>query len=181
MAYGGIWYSTAEHQSASIDIKLDARNSTPMTWKPHATVAAIIERDNKFLMVEELINGEKLFNQPAGHLDPNETIIDAVVRETREETAWLFTPEYITGIYQWKQPDNKQRTFLRIAFCGPCSDFDNTLELDDGIIHAVWKTREELILNKDKLRSPMIINCIDDYLANKRYPLDLLTNVPSLS
>jgi 8-oxo-dGTP pyrophosphatase MutT (NUDIX family) len=149
-----------------------------MTWKPHATVAAIIEQDNKFLMVEELINGEKLFNQPAGHLDPNETLIDAVIREAREETAWLFTPEYITGIYQWKQA-NTERTFLRVAFCGSCSDFDETLELDDGIIQAVWKTRDELISQKNQWRSPMIINCIDDYLANKRYPLTLLTHVPS--
>jgi 8-oxo-dGTP pyrophosphatase MutT (NUDIX family) len=153
-----------------------------MTWKPHATVAAIIERDNKFLMVEEMIHGEKQFNQPAGHLDPDETLIDAVIRETREETAWLFTPEYITGIYQWQQPGtptNKHKTFLRVAFCGTCSDFDDTQELDDGIIQAIWKTRDELVHDKSKLRSPMIINCIDDYLADKRYPLDLLTHVPS--
>ena len=153
-----------------------------MTWKPHATVAAIIERDNKFLMVEELIHGEKLFNQPAGHLDPDETLIDAVIRETREETAWLFTPEYITGIYQWKQPGiptNQHKTFLRVAFCGTCSDFDDTQELDDGIVQAIWKTRDELVRDKSKLRSPMIINCIDDYLADKRYPLELLTHVPS--
>ncbi len=153
-----------------------------MIWKPHATVAAIIERDNKFLMVEEMIHSEKLFNQPAGHLDPDETLIDAVIRETREETAWLFTPEYITGIYQWKQPGtstNHHKTFLRVAFCGTCSDFDGTQELDDGIIQATWKTRDELIGDKSKLRSPMIINCIDDYLAGKRYPLELLTHVPS--
>ena len=153
-----------------------------MTWKPHATVAAIIERDNKFLMVEELIHGEKQFNQPAGHLEPDETLIDAVIRETREETAWLFTPEYITGIYQWKQPGtpiHRHKTFLRVAFCGTCSDFDDTQELDDGIVQAIWKTRDELVRDKSKLRSPMIINCIDDYLADKRYPLDLLTHVPS--
>ena len=153
-----------------------------MTWKPHATVAAIFEQDNKFLMVEELIRGKKLYNQPAGHLDPDETLIDAVIRETREETAWLFTPEHITGIYQWKQPateTNEERTFLRVAFCGTCSDFDESLTLDDGILQAVWKSRDELMGDKITLRSPMIINCIDDYLANKRYPLDLLTHVPS--
>ena len=153
-----------------------------MTWKPHATVAAIIEKNNKFLMVEEMIRGERVFNQPAGHLDPDETLIEAAIRETREETAWLFTPEYITGIYQWQQldtPDNQPRTFLRVAFCGACSDFDDSLTLDDGIIQAVWKTRDELVADDIILRSPMIINCIDDYLANKRYPLELIINVPS--
>ncbi len=88
-----------------------------MTWKPHATVAAIIEQDNKFLMVEELIRGKKLFNQPAGHLDPDETLIDAVIRETREETAWLFTPEHITGIYQWKQPVHRNKRRPHISTC----------------------------------------------------------------
>ena len=112
-------------------------------------------------------------------------LIDAVIRETREETAWLFTPDYITGIYQWKQPGTSihhQRTFLRVAFCGTCSDFDDTQKLDDGIIpELIWKTRDELLSgDKSKLRSPMIINCINDYLADKRYPLELLTHVPFL-
>ncbi|NOQ89009.1 MAG: NUDIX domain-containing protein [Gammaproteobacteria bacterium] len=148
-----------------------------MIWKPHATVAAIIERDNKFLMVEELIRGERLFNQPAGHLDPDESLIDAVIRETQEESAWQFIPEAVTGIYLWKHPDNGE-TFLRIAVCGSCANHDAQQALDDGIIEAVWKSREELAQDSHKLRSPMVINCIDDYLAGKRYPLDMLINVP---
>ena len=146
-----------------------------MVWKPHATVAAIIERDNKFLMVEETIHGENRFNQPAGHLDPDESLVDAVIREAKEETAWDFTPEAVTGIYLWKHPVNGE-TFLRIAFCGPCSNHDPSQALDTGIIHAVWKSREEL-LQENRLRSPMVIDCIDDYLAGKRYPLDMLVNV----
>ncbi len=149
-----------------------------MIWKPHATVAAIIERDNKFLMVEELIDGNRVFNQPAGHLDPDESLIDAVIRETREETAWQFLPEAVTGIYLWKHPDNGE-SFLRVAFCGQCSDHDSEQNLDDGILQAVWKSRDELIQHEQNLRSPMVINCIDDYLAGKRYPVDILINIPS--
>ena len=147
-----------------------------MIWKPHTTVAAIIERDNRFLMVEEIINGEPVFNQPAGHLDPDESLIDAVIRETQEESAWQFIPEAITGIYLWKHPDNG-KSFLRVAFCGSCLNHSPTQALDDGILHAVWKSRDELIGQPDKLRSPMVINCIDDYLAGKRYPLDMLVHV----
>lgn len=148
-----------------------------MTWKPHATVAAIIQRDNKFLMVEELINGERVFNQPAGHLDPDETLIAAAIRETREETAWRFTPEAVTGVYLWAHPDTG-KTFLRVAFCGQCDDHQPEQPLDDGILHAVWMSRDEVVRKKQNLRSPMVIDCIDDYLAGKRYPLDLLINTP---
>ncbi len=147
-----------------------------MIWKPHTTVAAIIERNNKFLMVEELIHGELVINQPAGHLDPDESLITAVIRETQEETAWQFMPEAITGIYLWKHPDNGE-SFLRIAFCGDCKNHNASQALDEGIQAAVWKTRDELIHNPQKLRSPMVINCIDDYLAGKRSPLDLLTHL----
>ncbi len=148
-----------------------------MTWKPHATVAAIIERDNKFLMVEELIQGKQVINQPAGHLDPDESLVEAAIRETQEETAWQFMPEAITGIYLWKHPDNGE-SFLRVAFCGSCKNHNTSQPLDDGIQAAVWKTRDELMQQQQKLRSPMVINCIDDYLAGKRYPMDLLINIP---
>jgi 8-oxo-dGTP pyrophosphatase MutT (NUDIX family) len=147
-----------------------------MTWKPHATVAAIIERDNKFLMVEELIQGKQVINQPAGHLEPDESLVEAAIRETQEETAWQFIPEAVTGIYLWKHPDNGE-SFLRVAFCGNCKNHKPSQLLDDGIQAAVWKTRDELMQQQQKLRSPMVIDCIDDYLAGKRYPLDLLINI----
>ena len=149
-----------------------------MIWKPHATVAAIIEKDSRFLVVEEVIEGLHLYNQPAGHLDPDETLLDAVIRETREESAWLFTPEAVTGIYLWKHPDNGE-TYLRVAFCGQCSDHDPEQELDTGIVRSVWKTREELMQRPEQLRSPMVINCIDDYLDGRRYPLSILNDIPS--
>ncbi len=149
-----------------------------MIWKPHATVAAVIERDSKFLLVEEVIHGAHVYNQPAGHLDPDETLLDSVIRETREESAWLFTPEAVTGIYLWKHPDNGE-TYLRVAFCGQCSDHDPKQALDTGIVQAVWKSRDELLRRPEQLRSPMVINCIDDYLDGKRYPLSILNDIPS--
>jgi len=146
-----------------------------MTWKPHATVAAIVERDGKFLMVEENVEGKIVYNQPAGHLDPGENLIDAVIRETREETAWSFTPEALVGIYLWPQP-NTGRAFLRFAFCGSCSDHQAGQALDEGILRALWLSKDEL-QNSKKLRSPMVLKNIDDFLAGHRYPLDILSTV----
>ena len=147
-----------------------------MVWKPHVTVAAIIERDNQFLMVEETIKGQRVINQPAGHLDPDESLIDAAIRETQEETAWQFNPEAVTGIYLWTHPKNGE-SFLRVAFCGSCDNHDKSQALDEGIDAALWMTREQLIQQSEMLRSPMVINCIDDYLAGKRYPLDCLIDI----
>lgn len=144
-----------------------------MIWKPHATVAAIVERQGKFLMVEEDIEGNIVYNQPAGHLDPGESLIHAAVRETQEETAWQFKAEAMVGIYLWEQPDT-ERTFLRFAFCGEVLNYDEHQPLDDGIVRALWLSREELLAMPEKIRSPMVISCIDDYLAGKRYPLDIL-------
>ncbi|MDH5485865.1 MAG: NUDIX hydrolase [Gammaproteobacteria bacterium] len=147
-----------------------------MVWKPHSTVAAIIERQGRFLMVEEESDGAIVYNQPAGHLDADESIIDAVIRETREETAWLFQPDAITGIYRWKQPGT-DRTFIRFAFCGSCSDHKPGQALDEGILRAVWMSRDELVANSPRLRSPMVLQCIDDYLGGQRYPLEILSDI----
>lgn len=147
-----------------------------MIWKPHATVAAIVEHDGRFLMVEERIEGKHCYNQPAGHLDPDESLIDAVIRETREETAWHFTPEAVTGIYLWKQPASGQ-TFLRVSFCGKCSDHHPTQPLDEGIIAAHWLTLDEIRDRHSQLRSPMVLQNIEDYLSGKRFPLEILVNL----
>jgi 8-oxo-dGTP pyrophosphatase MutT (NUDIX family) len=147
-------------------------------WKPHATVAAIIERDGKFLMVEEDVEGEIVYNQPAGHLDPGESLIDAVIRETQEETAWGFMPEAVTGIYLWDQPDTT-RTFLRVTFTGKCHHQREDQPLDEGILRALWMSRDELLAKQSQLRSPLVMECIDDYLAGKRYPLEMLAVIGS--
>ena len=154
-------------------------------WKPHATVAAIvpttIEGEQRFLMVEEYSQGKAVYNQPAGHLDPHESLLQAVIRETREETARDFEAEYISGIYRWDQfpggGEQRKRCFLRVAFVGKCSNHDPEQTLDDGIVRALWLSRDELAAQPEKLRSPMVLRCIDDYLAGTRYPLDLITDI----
>ena len=145
-----------------------------MIWKPHATVAAVIEQDGRFLMVEEDVEGQIVYNQPAGHLDPGESLLDAVSRETREESAWDFVPQAITGIYLWDQPDT-DRTFLRFTFCGTHCNHRPEQALDEGILRAIWLSRDELVELTPQLRSPLVLECIDDYLAGKRYPLDMLS------
>ena len=145
-----------------------------MTWNPHITVAAVCERNGKFLIIEELSAGELVFNQPAGHLDPNESLIDAVIRETREESAWRFTPTALLGLYLWQQPDNGE-TILRVAFIGDCDDHRADQPLDTGIERALWFSRDELV-RSDRLRSPLVLQSIDDYLGGQRLPLSAVVD-----
>lgn len=145
-------------------------------WAPHLTVAAVIEREGRFLLVHEISDGLEVYNQPAGHLDENETLLEAVARETLEEAGCHFTPEAITGFYQWQSPLN-DITYIRIAFCGSCSERDPETELDKEIIDTVWMTPEEMAEQSDKLRSPMVIRCVEDYLAGHRYPLEMIAEL----
>lgn len=144
-----------------------------MIWKPHVTVAAVVEQDGKFLLVEEQTSDGILFNQPAGHLDAGESILAAVVRETLEETAYHFIPEALIGIYQWHQAAH-DRTYLRFAFTGQLVGHDAERVLDKGIIRAVWQTADEARALKLRHRSPLVMDCIDDYLGGMRYPLAML-------
>jgi len=146
-----------------------------MAWKPGVTVAAVIERNNTFLMVEELIDGQRVINQPAGHLNDNESFVEAVIREVREETAWTFQPDALTGIYRWQHPE-KKHTYIRTTFVGSVTDHDPDQALDKPVLRADWFTHDQL-RQKDNLRSPMVLRCIDDYLSGQRHPLELLQNV----
>lgn len=141
--------------------------------RPDLTVAAVIERDGEFLFVEERVGVQLVFNQPAGHVERGEALIDAVVRETLEETAWTFEPEALLGVYLWEQPE-KERSFLRFAFCGRVTAHDPQRRLDRGIRRALWMTRDELAARSDRLRSPMVMRCVDDYRAGHRHSLDVL-------
>ena len=132
---------------------------------PAITVAALVERQGRFLLVEELINGERVFNQPAGHVEPGETLLEAVVRETREETAWRLTPTAFLGAYHWRHPGTG-KTSLRFAFIGSVSDHDPRQPLDDGILRTHWLERGDLQALGPRLRSPLVLRCVDDYLAN---------------
>lgn len=147
-----------------------------MVWKPHVTVAAVAQRHSQFLFVEERVGGELVINQPAGHLDPGENLIEAVVRETLEETAWHFEPEALVGIYLWRQPQNGS-TFLRFSFAGRVSGHDTSLDLDDGIERALWLTRDQIISQQPRLRSPMVLRGVDDFLAGQRIPLAVLESL----
>ncbi|MFC7517805.1 NUDIX hydrolase [Herbaspirillum sp. GCM10030257] len=151
-------------------------------WKPSVTVAAVIERDGRFLLVEEETSDGIRFNQPAGHLDPNESLIQAVSRETMEETAHEFTPTALIGIYMSRYVSsrtNLQVTYLRFAFCGEVGR-DLQLPLDTGILRAVWMTHEELLACESKHRSPLVMRCIDDYLAGQLSPLSTIYTHPSV-
>jgi ADP-ribose pyrophosphatase YjhB (NUDIX family) len=135
---------------------------------PALTVAAVIERGGRFLMVEEMIRGQCVLNQPAGHVEQGETLPDAVIRETLEETAWQFAPEAVTGIYLW-QAAPATRRFLRVVFTGRCGAHDPERALDRGIIRTLWLSREQLLAQPTTaLRSPMVLRSIDDYLAGHR-------------
>jgi 8-oxo-dGTP pyrophosphatase MutT (NUDIX family) len=146
-----------------------------MVWKPNVTVAAVVERDGKFLLVEEETESGLAFNQPAGHLEEGESLIAAVARETLEETAYLFKPTHLVGIYNWKHPD-KDLTYLRFAFGGELRGYEAGRPLDAGIVGARWLTLDEVKATQARHRSPLILRCIEDLRAGRSYPLDLLVH-----
>ncbi|HYA37271.1 MAG TPA: NUDIX hydrolase [Candidatus Methylomirabilis sp.] len=147
-----------------------------MIWKPNVVVAAIVEREGKFLLVEEQADGRLVLNQPAGHLDEGESLMDAVVRETLEETAWHLVPESLLGIYRWPHP-SKGITYLRFAFIGRVTRHESERALDRDIVRALWLTPEEIRSERARHRSPQVERCINDYLAGRRYPLELLRDL----
>jgi 8-oxo-dGTP pyrophosphatase MutT (NUDIX family) len=141
-----------------------------MGRRPDVTVAAIAESGGRFLVVEERINRRLLFNQPAGHVERGETLLAAVVREAREETAWRFEPQALVGVYLWRNPANG-RAILRFAFTGPVSDHDAAQRLDRGIVATHWLTSGELEARQPRLRSPLVLRCVQDYLSGRRHAL----------
>ena len=147
-----------------------------MVWTPHMTVAAVIEQDGRFLLVRERSGGRLVFNQPAGHLEDRESLLQAVVRETLEETAWQFTPEAIVGIYRWRHP-GKQETYMRVTFTGRGTLHQPAQALDPDLEQVVWLDLDEIRQRHAQLRSPLVMRSIDDYLAGARYSLALLADV----
>jgi len=146
----------------------------PRVWRPSVTVAAILERDGRFLLVEEEQEGRRVLNQPAGHLDPGESLLRAVSREVMEETAHPFAPQGLVGIYRWLYSP-KDVTFLRFCFFGRCQGQIEGRALDKEIIALHWLTPAELKAKAPMHRSPLVQQCVDDYLAGRRFPLEVLS------
>lgn len=149
-----------------------------MTWSAHVVVACIVEREGKFLLVEEDIGGAQVLNQPAGHWEAGETLIEAARRETLEETGWEVEPTHVLGIYEFKPPE-LDYTFLRIAFVAEAQRHHPQHPLDHGIIGPVWLDRAQLQACASRHRSPSVLRCVDDYLNGQRYPLSMIAHLTS--
>jgi phosphatase NudJ len=144
-------------------------------WAPHVTVTAVIERDGKYLMVEEHARGRVVLNQPSGHLDSGESILAAVCREVLEETRRQFTPRHLLGQYLWRRPDGD--SFMRTVLIGEVDDEDLSLPMDESIIATHWFSIDELHERRDALRSPLVMAAINDHRAGIRYSTDILRHL----
>lgn len=149
-----------------------------MQWHPHNTVATLIERDNRFLMVEEIIDGRLVYNQPAGHLEEGETLAQAALRETLEETAWQVELISLLGIYQNTSPETGI-CYIRTCYIAQARQQLTDSPLDTGIVRALWMSKAEIEAKKDQLRSPMVLTVINDYLAGQHFPLHAIKHVES--
>lgn len=148
-------------------------------WKPNATVAAIIEQDGRFLLVEEETPDGLRLNNPAGHLDCGESLPAACVRETLEETAYDFTPTALLGVYMSRPAPHSHTeggdiTYMRFAFCGELGALHHERRLDDGIVRTLWMTADEIRASTARHRNPVVLQCVEDYLKGSRYPLSLI-------
>ena len=158
-------------------------------WKPSVTVAAVIEKDGRFLLVEEHTPEGLRLNNPAGHLDPGESPAEGCARETLEETACRFAPTALVGIYlsRFQRParengqgDIEDVTYVRFAFCGQIGDADPALRLDTGIVRTLWLTPDEIRASVDRHRSPLLLRCMEDHLAGQRFPLEVVMTDASI-
>lgn len=155
----------------------NSQNDGGNRWYPHVTVACIARRDDKYLLVRESNRKEVVINQPAGHVEKNETLVEAVIRETREETRWAFEPKYLVGIYQFVAANGE--TYIRFAFGGDLIGMDPEQELDPVIHEVIWLDRESLENSTEKLRSHVVLKCIDDFEQGKRISLERVQQLKS--
>ena len=157
-------------------------------WKPNVTVAAIIEKDGRFLLVEEHTSTGLMFNNPAGHLDPGESVADGCAREALEETTRVFRPTALVGVYltRTRRPARSEGepmrdvTYLRFAFRGDIGDEQTGRQLDRGIVRTVWMTPNEVRDSQARHRSPLVLRCMEDHIAGQAFPLDLLHTDPGV-
>jgi phosphatase NudJ len=152
-------------------------------WKPSVTVAAVIEKDGRYLMIEEMTRDGLRINNPAGGLEPGESPIAGAVREALEETACHFTPQALLGVYLARNPDSERGpgvTYLRFAFCGTASDPVPGQALDSPVVRTLWMTADEVAAARDRLRGPLVLQCIEDHRAGRRLPLEAVYTHPSV-
>jgi ADP-ribose pyrophosphatase YjhB (NUDIX family) len=152
-------------------------------WKPSVTVAAVIERDGRFLLIEEETSEGLKLNNPAGHLDPGESPAQGCARETLEETAYRFEPTALVGVYlsrARKASTGEDFTYVRFAFCGTVGEREAGRALDHGIVRTLWMTPDEVRASRERHRSPLLVRCMEDYLAGARYPLSAVVTDPSV-
>ena len=153
-------------------------------WKPNVTVAAIIEKQGRYLLIEEhTVEGLRL-NNPAGHLDPGESPAEGCAREALEETAHPFKPTALVGIYlsRFQRPaTGEDITYVRMAFCGELGDLQPHLRLDEGIVRTLWMTPAEVRASVASHRSPLVLRCIEDHLKGQRYPLEVIYTDPAVA
>jgi 8-oxo-dGTP pyrophosphatase MutT (NUDIX family) len=153
-------------------------------WKPNVTVAAIIERDGRYLLIEEHTQEGLRLNNPAGHLDPGESPAQGCARETLEETAHTFTPTALVGVYlsRFQRPaQGEDITYIRLAFCGELGDLQPHLKLDEGIVRTLWMSPEEVRASANRHRSPLVLRCIEDHLAGQRFALTVIHTDPAVA
>jgi 8-oxo-dGTP pyrophosphatase MutT (NUDIX family) len=153
-------------------------------WKASVTVAAVVEHEGRFLLVEEQTPDGIRLNQPAGRLDPGESLVTAVIRETLEETARTLTPSALLGVYMTSSRSTKDAepvTYVRFAFVGEAGAAEPGRPLDDGILRTLWLTADEIRAQLARHRSPLVLKCVEDYLAGQRFPLSLVYTHPSVS
>lgn len=161
-------------------VRLARNDHENPVWCPHVTVATVVPRDGRFLLVEETVRGLVVLNQPAGHLDPDETLQDAAVRETLEETGWDVSLSGLLGVQQWTSARSGDQ-FIRFTFAAQPLLHHPDRELDVGILRAVWMSRDEIASAGDRLRSPMVLASVDDFLGGARLPLDAIRWLPTHS
>jgi len=147
-------------------------------WRPDVTVATIVPRDGKFLLVEEMVQGRLVLNQPAGHLESNESVHDAACRETLEETGWTIELTGFVAVYQWSNAAGNAH-FVRFTFVGKPVTHDSARPLDSGIVRACWLSRDEIATRTAELRSPMVLRGVDDFMTGRHLPLDTVVAIPN--
>lgn len=149
-----------------------------VVWCPHVTVGTVVPRDGRFLLIEEFVRGRLVLNQPAGHLDPDETLQDAAIRETLEESGWDVSLTGLLGVQQWTSAYSGDQ-FIRFTFAATPLHHHADRRLDDGIVRALWMTRDEIAAAGDRLRSPMVLASVDDFLGGERLPLGAIRRLPT--